>query len=63
MAAIYAALGAIGGMLLIYMGLNFHIGSTIYQGVPAYIGAACGGAVVVLIVRYAVRKQYGPIIP
>jgi hypothetical protein len=63
MTATYALVGAIAGMLLIYLGLNFHIGSTIYDGVTAYVGAAFGGALAAVVVRYSVRQAFGPIIP
>lgn len=61
--AAYALLGAIAGMLAIYLGLRFHLGQTVIDGVPAYIGAAIAGAVGALVVRYAVRKTLGPIVP
>jgi len=60
----YAIAGAILGALLVTVtGLRFHIGSWFFDGPAGMIGAACAGALIVLLVRYFVRLQYGPIIP
>jgi hypothetical protein len=56
-------LGALAGLLLVYLGVNVHIGLTNYDGVVAYALSALAGAAVALLVRYAVRKEFGPIIP
>ena len=64
MRTLYAILGALAGLVLVYMGLTVHVGLTNYQGgVAAYALSALGGAAVALVVRYAVRKEFGPIIP
>jgi hypothetical protein len=62
-AAVCAILGAIAGIIVVSLGPRFHIGSWFFDGVPSSIAAACGGAFVVLVLRYAVRQTFGPVIP
>jgi hypothetical protein len=62
-AAAYAILGAIAGIVIVLVGPRFHIGSWFFDGVPGYVGAACAGAFVALLVRNAVRQTFGPVIP
>ena len=54
-----AFLGAIAGVLLAMLGLRFHIGSWFLDGVAGTIAAALAGAVMAVIVRLAIRRQYG----
>ncbi|MBN8988396.1 MAG: hypothetical protein J0H42_09120 [Rhizobiales bacterium] len=49
--AIIAFIGAAVGALLIYFGLNFHIGSWWLSGAAAYVPAAIAGAVTALLIR------------
>ncbi len=60
---LYAALGAVGEALLVQLGPRFHIGPMFFDGLPGVLGAACAGALVLVIIRLAIRKQFGPIIP
>jgi len=62
-AARYAIFGAIAGIVVVSLGPRFHIGSWFFDGVPGYIGTACGGACAALVLRYAVRQTFGPVIP
>jgi hypothetical protein len=50
-----ALVGAVVGLLLIYFGLNFHIGQWFISGNAAYIPAAIGGAAMALLIRYLLR--------
>jgi hypothetical protein len=52
---VIASVGAGVGLLLIYFGLNFHIGQWFISGNAAYIPAAIGGAIVALLIRYLLR--------
>ena len=60
MAYVYAILGALIGLVLIYWGVGFHLGQTTIGGLPAY--ALTGGAAA-LGIRYAIQRSVGPIIP
>jgi hypothetical protein len=57
--AITALVGALVGAGGIYFGLRFHIGDWFIDGPWAYACSALGGALVALLVRYAIRKDYG----
>jgi hypothetical protein len=52
---VVALVGAVVGLLLIYFGLNFHIGQWFISGNAAYIPAAIGGAAMALLIRYLLR--------
>ena len=52
---IIASVGAVVGLLLIYFGLNFHIGQWFISGNEAYIPAAICGAAMALLIRYLLR--------
>jgi hypothetical protein len=52
---VVALVGAVVGLLLIYLGLNFHIGQWFISGSAAYIPAAIGGGAVALLIRYLLR--------
>lgn len=49
--------GAVVGALLIYFGLNFHIGSWRLSGADAYVPAAIAGAVTALLIRYLLSRS------
>lgn len=61
--SLYALAGTILGALAVPFGLHVHLGQTYLSGVPAYIVSALTGAAVVLVLRYAIRKEFGPLIP
>jgi hypothetical protein len=52
---VVALVGAVVGLLLIYFGLNFHIGQWFISGNAAYIPAAIGGTAMALLIRYLLR--------
>jgi hypothetical protein len=52
-----ALIGAVLGLAAIWMGFNFHMGPWIIDGPWATLGAAVGGAIVALIMRYAIGKE------
>ncbi|MFT3732107.1 MAG: hypothetical protein QM780_11925 [Hyphomicrobium sp.] len=54
-----ALIGAFVGVGAIYFGANFHIGDWIVNGSWAYVGSAVCGALVAILLRYFVRKEYG----
>ena len=49
--------GAAAGALLIYLGLNFRIGSWWTSGADAYVPAAIAGAVTALLIRYLLSRS------
>ena len=55
---VIASIGAAAGLLLIYFGLNFHIGQWFVSGNAAYLPAAIGGAAVALLIRYLLRSGF-----
>jgi hypothetical protein len=63
MLSLYASAGALAGTLMVLMGFGVHIGPTYYYGAPAYALSALAGAGVAVLLRYAIRKEFGPIIP
>lgn len=57
--AVTALVGALLGASAIVFGLQFHIGTWYAEGPWAYAGSAVGGALLALVVRYAIGKEYG----
>ncbi len=57
--AIAALIGALIGIGAIYFGAHFHIGDWVVDGPWAYVGSALSGALIALLVRYAIGKNYG----
>jgi hypothetical protein len=55
--AIIALSGAAVGALLIYFGLNFHIGSWRLSGADAYVPSAIAGAATALLIRTLLSRQ------
>jgi hypothetical protein len=56
---IAALIGAALGVLAVWLGLRFHIGSWFFDGITGYAGAAIGGAFVAIVVRYALSRTFG----
>ena len=54
-----ALVDALLGVGAIWLGLRFHFGSWYIDGPLGYVGAALAGAVVAIVLRYAVRKEFG----
>jgi uncharacterized membrane protein YeaQ/YmgE (transglycosylase-associated protein family) len=57
--AVTAIVGAIIGLAAIWFGLREHFGTWYIDGVWGYVGAAITGALVALVVRAAVSKEFG----
>jgi hypothetical protein len=55
---ITAVVGALIGLGAV-RGLRFHFGSWYIDGPWGYVGAAVSGALVALVVRYAMRRELG----
>jgi len=47
------------GIGAIRLGMRMHFGSWYIDGAWGYVGAAVAGAVVALLIRYAIRKEFG----
>jgi hypothetical protein len=54
-----AIVGAIIGLAAIGFGLRVHFGTSYIDGVWGYVGAAITGALVALVIRAAVSKEFG----
>jgi hypothetical protein len=54
-----ALAGACLGVLALAAGLHLHFGAVVVDGLWGYIGSAVIGALLALVIRYAVRKEYG----
>jgi hypothetical protein len=57
--AITALVGALIGVIAIWGGMRFHIGSWYVDGSWAYVASAVTLALVALVVRWTLRKQFG----
>jgi len=57
--AITALIGAAFGIGAIRLGMRLHFGSWYIDGPWGYVGAAVAGALVALLARYAIRKEFG----
>jgi hypothetical protein len=57
--AVTAIVGAIIGLAAISFGFREHFGTWYIDGVWGYAGAAITGALVALVVRAAVSKEFG----
>ena len=56
---IAALIGGVLGIGAIRLGMRMHFGSWYIDGAWGYVGAAVAGAVVALLIRYAMRKEFG----
>ena len=54
-----ALIGGVLGIGAIRLGMRMHFGSWYIDGAWGYVGAALAGAVVALLIRYAIRKELG----
>jgi hypothetical protein len=63
MMSLYASAGAFIGTLMVFLGHGVHFGQAYYYGAPAYALSALAGAAAALVIRHAIRKEFGPIIP
>jgi hypothetical protein len=59
MISLYASFGALVGTLMVFLGFGVHFGQAYYYGAPAYALSAMAA----LVIRHAIRKEFGPIIP
>ena len=51
------------GRAIFQSGVGVHVGQTYILGFSAYAVSVPAGASVVVLIRLAVRKEFGPIIP
>jgi hypothetical protein len=54
-----ALMGGVLGIGAIRLGMRLHFGSWYIDGAWGYVGAAVAGAVVALLIRCAMRKEFG----
>lgn len=54
-----ALVGAIFGYAVVWLGFTIHAGSFIIDGPWANVVSAVTGAVVALLIKYAISKEYG----
>jgi hypothetical protein len=52
-------IGAIGGAAIVASGPRFHVGSIFFDGLAGYVGAAVAGALVAVLIGWALRKELG----
>lgn len=57
--AVTAIVGAIAGLAAIWFGLRLHFGTWYVDGTWGYVGAAITGALIALVIRSAVGKEFG----
>ena len=63
MISLYASFGALVGTLMVFLGFGVHFGQAYYYGAPAYALSAMAGSGAALVIRHAIRKEFGQIIP
>jgi len=56
---ITALIGGALGLGAVWLGMRLHFGAWYIDGPWGYVGAAVGGALIALLVRYAMRKEFG----
>jgi hypothetical protein len=56
---ITALIGGALGLGAVWLGMRLNFGAWYIDGPWGYVGAAVGGALIALLVRYAMRKEFG----